>query len=484
MSVTANDIKFRKSVMQTDTDVNGGRKGNSLVISGARHSLFPRVTKTQRENGLIRYRKQFYCNENESNLTAYGVLVYLMRPSNAEDHFYLAKGTQIDNQGDFKRKEDVDTYADSRYDRVWTGVGQLETALTGGENEVILSMESDDFQFPNGGYLYISDNTMAAQNIDEDVNIGDSVLFSGGSWSKISHTNDISYPNGWCVGIGEVLTMQEETNEEFLQIADNQYSDENIGSGDGTNTSPALSTLANVTDGVCRQPDKRPVVTATCGGTERTVNVDANGDCSGYCSAGKLNMDTGAWTTDITWTSAPDNTTDILITYHENAYSYTGNIVTIGLETQVANPYQVVNTFGCGCVHGDEVACVLGDMAITSSQGTYNEAEHPIQLYNKGTVYENWTFTFTSATNFGVSGSYYGSIGTGSISSDFSPINPETGEPYMVVPANGWGGTWANGDSITVTTAPSALPILLEEEVPAGTSQEPNNLLALGSYTE
>jgi hypothetical protein len=83
MTVSAIDIKFRKSVVQTDTDVNGGRKGMVEVVSGARHALFPRVTKSQREAGLIRYRKQFYSNENPDDESAYGVLIYLMRPSNA-----------------------------------------------------------------------------------------------------------------------------------------------------------------------------------------------------------------------------------------------------------------------------------------------------------------------------------------------------------------------------------------------------------------
>jgi len=484
MSVTANDIKFRKSVMQTDTPVNGGRKGISLVISGARHSLFPRVTKTQRENGLIRYRKQYYCNENADNLSAYGVLVYLMRPSTSEDRFYLAKGTQLDVQSQFVRKNSVGEYAASRYDRVWMGCGQLVSALTGGESEVILAMEHADFEFPNGGYLYLSENTLTAQTVDADVNVGDSVYLSAGSWSKISHTNNIDHPYGWYLGSNEVLTNHEDNNEEFIQLAENLYEDEVIGSGDGTNTSPTLTTLTNNANGICRQPNKRPVVKATCGGTERTVNVGADGSCTGYCSAGQLNMETGAWTTDITWNAAPDDATDITVTYRENCYSYVSNEVTVELHDQVANPYSSGTTYGCGCVYEDEVVCVLSDFSLTSSQGSFNLAENPFGLFNKGTVQESWTLTFTSASNFQVSGGFYGSVGTGSINSDFEPVNPDTGEPYFKIPSAGWGGTFAEGESAQFTTSPSAIPLLLEEEVPIGTAQEPNNLVPLGSYTE
>lgn len=484
MTITAADIKFRKSVVQTDTDANGGRKGSTLVVSGARHALFPRVTKTQRENGLVRYRKEFFCNENAEDQSAYGVMIYLMRPSTADDRFYMAKGTQQDIQSQFKRKSDIDTYASTRYARMWTGCGALETALVGGEAQVSITMENDDFQFPNGGYLYLANNTMTAQTIDDDVSIGDSVTDSGGSWSKIAHTDDISYPNGWCVGTDEVLTIQDVTNEEFLAIADNAYTGEVIGTGDGSSLAPALSTLINVTNGICRQPTKLPVITATCGGTTRTVNVAADGSCSGYCSAGQLDMATGVWTTDISWTTAPDNATDITADYHENCFSYVGNVATVELSGQVANAYNTGNTYVSGCLNEDEVKCLLEDWSETSTSGTYDETTYPVILYNDGTEEDEFTLEFSDAANFSVSGAYFGSIGTGSTGSDFSPTNPNTGQPYFTIQSAGWGGSWVAGETITFKTHPAAVPMLLEEEVPAGTVQEPNNLLALGSYTE
>jgi hypothetical protein len=484
MTVSAVDIKFRKSVVQTDTDVNGGRKGMVEVVSGARHALFPRVTKSQREAGLIRYRKQFYSNENPDDESAYGVLIYLMRPSNADDRFYLAKGTQRDIQSQFQRKTDVDTYASTRFARTWTGCGQLETPLAGGELQVSLAMESNDFQFPNDGYLYLSDNSMVSQTIDTDVNVGDSVYYSAGSWSKIAHSANITYPYGWCVAADEVLTIQDSTNEEFLRIAKNQYGGEILGSGDGSNLTPVLATLLNNTNGICRQSELLPVVMTTCGGITRTVNVAATGLCTGDCTGGQLNMETGAWTTPITWTTAPDNLTDITITYCERAFSYTGNVATVELAEQVANIYTVVDTYGSGCIYEDEVQCSFDNWAENSVGGTYDETTYPPTLFNDGTVEDDWTLIFTNSSNFSVSGAYYGSAGTGSVGVNFSPVNSDTGEPYFTILAAGWGGTWASGDSLTFTTHPAVVPVLLEEEVPAGTAQESNNLVPIGSYTE
>lgn len=485
MALTASDIKFRKSVVQTDTDANGGRKGTTEILSGALHALFPRVTKSQRLAGVVRYRKQFYCNENADDESAYGVLIYLMRPSLADDRFYLAKGTQRDTQGTFQRKTAVDTYASSRFARIWTGCGELETALSGGESQVSLTMENSDFQFPNNGYLYLSNNTKISQTIDSDVKIGDSVTYSDTSWSKATNSTNISYPNGWCVDTNAVLSLEETTNEEFLQIAKNEYSGEVLATGDGSDTSPTLSSLTNSTNGICRQPDLLPVITTVCGGTTRTVSVAADGSCSGYCSAGQLNMDTGAWTTDITWTTAPDNGEDITITYCERAFSYSGNVCTVELTDTVANAYSADgSTLACGCLYESELKTSFDSWTENTTNGTYDETTYPPTLFNDGTVEEDWTISFSSDTEFSVSGAYYGSVGSGTINSNFSLTNPKTGQPYFTILANGWGGSWTSGDSVTFTTHPSAIPVLLEQEVPTGTSAENVNPLPIGSYLE
>jgi hypothetical protein len=105
-------------------------------------------------------------------------------------------------------------------------------------------------------------------------------------------------------------------------------------------------------------------------------------------------------------------------------------------------------------------------------------------MFNDGTVYETWTLTFSSASAFAVSGAYYGSVGNGNTSSTFSPTNPDTGQPYFAIESAGWGGTWANGDTVVFNTVPSAVPMLLCQVVPAGTSAESNNLLPIGNFTE
>ncbi|MGD8388653.1 MAG: hypothetical protein PVG49_16020 [Desulfobacteraceae bacterium] len=478
MAVEATDIKWLKSATVTDTAANGGRKGNVEIQTGVRHNLFPRVTKTQRAAGLTRCRKEFWANRNADDDAAEGVLIFPEFPSPAGDRFYFGKGTQTDTQADL-----------TDYDPVWVGVGQLETALSGGETSVSLTMEHSDFQWPNGGTLHLADKVKTGQTIASGVKKGDSVEYNDGTstWEKIAATSDVDYPKGICVGSTSVLTVEGTTNEEFLALADNEYTDEDIGDGDGADTSPTLSTLTNATNGICRQPGKLPVVTATdTGDATMTVNVAADGTCSGDCSAGELNMEDGTWTTDITWTTAPKNGTDITITYRENCFSYSGNVVTVELESgsTVANSYTTAKTYGAGCVDGGTVEPESENWAETSTSGTYDESTYPVILYNDGTEEDSITITFSSASAFTASGANAGSLGSGQITENFSPTNPDTGQPYFTVDADGWGGSWANGETVEFDTHPSAVGLWLKEVVPAATSQESHNTIIPGFYCE
>jgi hypothetical protein len=473
MTIAVSDVDFKKSEVVTDTNSNGGRKGQVSVVSGARHSLFPRVTKAERTAGKTRYRKEFWCNEDADDEVAYGVLICLEFPSNGGDRYAIGEGTQIDTVGDFTTSEPD-----------WFGVGALNTTLVGAETEVKLDMESSDFVFPNNGKLHLTDKFKIGQTIDSDVSIGDSVEYSGGTWSKISSTDDIDYPNGLYVGSNVVMTIESGTNEEWIDLKDYEYADEDIGTGDGNDTQPSLTPLLHKVNGICDQSSKLPVVTATCGSVSRTVNVAADGSCSGYCSGGELNMVTGVWTTDITWTTAPDIATDITCTYHENCFLYSGNTVTVYLDDPVANAYSTDDTYGAGCIETDEVTPVSSDWTETSVAGTYDEATYPIILYNDGTEQDDWTITFISATAFTCAGVKSGSVGSGAITSDFEPTNPDTSQPFFKIDKDGWAGTWASGDTVTFTTSPATVSIWWREIVPAGTAALSNNLSVIGYYTE
>lgn len=112
----------------------------------------------------------------------------------------------------------------------------------------------------------------------------------------------------------------------------------------------------------------------------------------------------------------------------------------------------------------------------TSTSGTYDESvEGNVIMNNTGTVEETVTITFTDATNFTAVGSVSGTMGSGVITSDFAPINSDFTVEYFTIDSDGWGGTWAAGETIVFDTHPAALPIWMKRVTPAGTSQFSNN---------
>ena len=473
MTILATDIKFRKSALVSDSINNGGRKGYPEVVSGARHSLFPRVTKTERTAGVIRYRKEFLSNEDSGNETAYGVEVCLEIPSTGGDNFQLCSGSQTNIQSDLSLSTRPSFY----------GTGQLQADITDASTSIPITMESNTIEFPNGKNLHISDKYAISQTIDTDVNIGDSVELISGTWEKSNSSDDITYPLGLYLGNNIVMTVQDSTNEEWLELADNLTTAEVIGTGNDT-ANPNLTTLANKTNGICKQTDKRPTVVAISGGNPLLVTIDRDGLCSGDCTAGQLNMTTGVWTTKIVWTDEIDNATNITCTYRENCFSYSGNVATVELSGNPANSYDKDNTFAGGCISMGDVKTSFDAWDETSSAGTFDESNMPLILSNKGTVEDTFTITFATATTFACSGAAEGSLGTGAIGADFSPININTGFPYFTIDKDGWGGTWAIGETIVFKTHPSAMGIWLKETVPALTAAVANNLCVLGFYAE
>lgn len=485
MTVGVENTKFVKSELVSDTSSNGGRASHVLVVHGAKNNLFPRVTKSERINGIginndPRFRKEFFRDMAPDDEPMDGVKAYIAFPSNGGDRFAIGLGTQNSTQGDWLTTPPL-----------YTGCGTLETALTSGETSITATMEANDFEFIPAGFIRIANNFHLSQTVGTGVVIGDSVLAAGdegtpGTWSKIAADKDVAFPKGIYIGNNTVLSTMSSDHEEFLALQENKYTDEVIGAGDGAATAPVLTDLVNPTNGLVTHQDYLPGVTATCGGTSRTVNIAADGTCSGYCSAGQLNMATGIWTTDITWTTAPDTATDITITYYRKNYSYSGNNVTLELTDSVANAYATTNTYVSGCIGDDDYQVVptSENWTVSSAGGTYDDSTYPLGLHCDGTEEDSWTLTFTSATNFTCSGIKAGSVGTGSVGASFSPTNPETGQPFFTLDMNGWGGVFTSGDTVTFQTHPAAFPIIWREIVPVGCPAQKINLTILGMYWE
>ena len=59
---------------------------------------------------------------------------------------------------------------------------------------------------------------------------------------------------------------------------------------------------------------------------------------------------------------------------------------------------------------------------------------------------------FLTGTTFQLIGEHVGVVGSGTVNEDFAPTNPNTGTPYLTIPALGWGSGWVAGNIVRLNT--------------------------------
>lgn len=159
--------------------------------------------------------------------------------------------------------------------------------------------------------------------------------------------------------------------------------------------------------------------------------------------------------------------------YHviNGAPSATGNSITLTLTGTLANGYSAGAKVSSVIAVGDVEA--VADTFVNNGTGTFSVAG--IVTDHIGTVEDNWTITFTSATAYDVSGARTGAVGSGNVGSDFSPNNPNYTKPYFTLLSASFGGTFTAADTITFSTHPAAIPVWYRRDIPAGAASLSGN---------
>ena len=314
MSLLKTDLRVFRAAVNNDTAANGGAMTNSESVSGVSGNLFPRVSLSERTNGVTRFRKAFHKVASTGNFTLYDSHLFMFKHTPAADAVTFFESDFTETQGD------VTPASKTHY-----GVGVLQ-------NSVIASGES---------------LTVEPEQLEYDVfRIGDRIYIS----DKPTYENAVS------------------GTEEYNVIAD-------ISAGPGDSLVLDLES---------------PLVNGYEPGT-RVASVMDKGDLFGVAES-------------VSDTVAQDGALD-------------AGGITVG---------------------------------------------------QRGSIFHEVTFTFTSATNFNVSSNVLGSMGTGARTSTFAPVNPSTASPYLSVPTSAWSGTFQSGDVVTIRTIPAVLPVMYMQQVPAG----------------
>jgi hypothetical protein len=163
--------------------------------------------------------------------------------------------------------------------------------------------------------------------------------------------------------------------------------------------------------------------------------------------------------------------------------SVVGDVVTLTLTTALANDYSDTNTYVCSLIEEATVTGTTTGKTVTSTLGTFDADE--MTVGNLGSIYQVVRFTFTSASAFTVtSDEVTFSPNTGSIVATYSPTNVPVGASYFSVPPACWGGTFANGDTVDITTIPPCVPIWEQRVVPVGATAIASQTRTLMTFIE
>jgi hypothetical protein len=234
-------------------------------------------------------------------------------------------------------------------------------------------------------------------------------------------------------------------------------------------------------------------------GTQTNTQADITGSERKYgCGTLKTTVSAGATTVIVTVEDASvtgifQNGDTIRITDKVNPDSVSGNeefatvsgVSVSGVDvtltvSALTNGYTAgVGTRIMSVLNAGDIACSVDNWVETSGSGTYDETTYPVVCDNIGTIEQTWTITFTDATNFTVAGNTVGAVASGTIGSNYSPNNPSFTKPYFTLSSAGFGGTWANGNTIVFQTHPAAYAIWEKRVVPAGAASLSSNKITL-----
>lgn len=143
-----------------------------------------------------------------------------------------------------------------------------------------------------------------------------------------------------------------------------------------------------------------------------------------------------------------------------------GDSQILTLSNPLINSYAAAETRVSSVMdHGDVNTSASIDSATVVGTGALDPTL--VSVRQRGSRYDLITFTFTSATNFTASGAKAGSLGTGTISSTFAPVNPNTSSAYFSIPTTAWSGTFESGDIVVLRTVPAIVPVFYVQQVPA-----------------
>jgi hypothetical protein len=160
--------------------------------------------------------------------------------------------------------------------------------------------------------------------------------------------------------------------------------------------------------------------------------------------------------------------------------SYAGDVATLSLESALSYDFSAADTRVASVVEPADIVGTFDNVVLTSGSGNFDHATFPILVNSVGGVFDEWTITFTNATTFNCVGANSGAVGSGNISSNFSPANPAFARPFFSVDRDAWGGSFVAGNTLVFRTLPASFPLWYRRVIPANAASLSGNNCVIG----
>ena len=131
----------------------------------------------------------------------------------------------------------------------------------------------------------------------------------------------------------------------------------------------------------------------------------------------------------------------LVVTLSSTPPLVSGLTVTLYFETAITAGFLASNTVVGAVMEPSDIEATTGTIVVTSASGTVDESVYPPVCYNKGTRDETLTASFSTTTNFTVSGSRSGALGSGTVDTDFVATHPTNSATLITIPAGFFSAT-------------------------------------------
>lgn len=424
MAVTAADIKLYRAATNGDNkNTNGGKRTAAEIVSMEMNNVFPNVSHADRVAGAKFWRKVFLQNINIDNSIATAVKMFIDSITTGEDYYrmFAARYNCLQTEHDGVTMDVLGGYLYTCGAKQGAGtiaIGSLVTVDGEPEKQGIVTAYTPGASI----CIRILSNTVDADGYGIFQN-ADSVCLSADHTTYVVLSSEAGERSYHACATGTLqASVTAGENEIVMDFAHDEYIRGHLMPGDTI----FISSLENELDATHRMEFLE------------VEKVEWDGDGLSSCTITTVGM---------------------------ASYSYlTSNVGGTTYPTRVGKVLDIGNLVAS---FGSFVTSIAGNGVIL---------ENAMGAKNRGCKRDTVTITFTSATQFTVTGVNVASYGTGNVNGTFSPLNADFGTPYFTIPPSFWSGTFTAGDYVEFEVYPADIALWLIEIVPTGAAAMSNDI--------